>query len=221
MKLQKISLLTCCLSASAWLPAQAATLLLNGSFESPVVPTDSVSYTVPTDWSGNSSVALINGNYGSPVLPQPEDGDQYLVIGNNGIAAEAWQSFTAATTDTYTLNWYDSSGYEGILGQASPYTVSIRDSVGGIVISQNFDAIALSQQTWVSKSLEFDLVGGDYTVVFSSLVSPGGYASLIDNVTLVGAAVPEPAATALVLGLAAGGVALARRQRQAKPRPQP
>src|SRR3989304_3237974 len=102
------------------LPAHAQNLILNGSFESPPIPANSVSFsTTPASWLGGNQPFLINGDY-SPGIPLPQDGQQYVCLGNSAFMSQA---FKISSARTYVLNWYDSP--ESNFPNFSPYSVTV------------------------------------------------------------------------------------------------
>jgi len=191
-------------------PAQAA--ILNGSFEAPVTPANDKSSTIPEHWVGNSAAGTINGSIHS--FPVAEDGVQFAAIGNNGVAiGQISQGFSTTIADAYSLNWYDSAGYDGPDPVFSaPYSVSLLDGIGGVVLTQNFDAYPSQVGVWTERLLDVTLGAGDYTLVFTSLQQPFGHAAMLDNVSLLPSSIPEPATTTAVLALVAGGFFMLRRR---------
>jgi len=155
-------------------------LLLNGSFESPTIPAGIVSATTPTFWQTNGAYAgLIHGDY-SPGYPLPQDGQQYAALGNSTTLSQA---FTIGSSGTYVLTWFDSTEYNG-LGQFSPYSVTVADSVGNTVASADLDANASGLRLWLQRSLGFALTPGAYTLRFNGHANVFAEMSLIDNVSL-------------------------------------
>lgn len=155
--------------------AHAQNLLLNGSFESPAIPANTISLATPTSWQGGHR--LLNGNYGGSEYPGPQDGQQYAAIGSGAALSQA---FTIATAGTYELSWFDNAGDHP---DASPYSVTI-SSGAGVVASTSLNASHFPN--WVSHSMQLNLSPGSYTLVFQSTGPAFGLATLIDNVSLPG-----------------------------------
>ena len=67
MNKTKITTLAVCVVIG--LSAHAQNLLLNGSFESPAIPANTIAIACPSSWQGSASTRIINGNYSFPDLP--------------------------------------------------------------------------------------------------------------------------------------------------------
>lgn len=82
--------------------ALAQNLLLNGSFESPLIPSNTFQTGTPNDWTSGGPIGYIfNGvpanDTGLPgSWPGPEDGLQYVDIGDNS-AQSLSQTFTVSS----------------------------------------------------------------------------------------------------------------------------
>ena len=163
-------------------PVPGQNLLLNGSFESPTVPTNTFQGTTPTSWTWTSSAGLIhNGNNGS-IWPLPQDGQQYVDIGNESIYALS-QAFSITNLGGYVLRWYDSAGHSGGL-TTSPYTVAVLTGALETVTSTNLDAYNATPGVWVPRAVQLTLGPGIYTLRFRAEGVSNGIDSLIDNVIL-------------------------------------
>lgn len=190
-------LLVTFLTASVFvaLPAHAQNLLLNGSFESPSIPANSVLQTTPDSWLGGNQPTIINGDY-SPGIPLPQDGQQYVSLGHYPSEPQAGslsQVFTISSPGTYVLNWYDSTEFN--FPNFSPYSVTVTDSLANTVASANLDADAHTLRLWTQRSIAMTLAPDTYTLRFQGLVAASGEGSLIDNVSLV----PEPSTVLLAV----------------------
>lgn len=103
------------LAACMWLGfvASAQNLLLNGSFESPFVATNSISSLTPTSWTwggGGAGGLIHSGNSGNATIwPLPEDGQQCVDVGNTA-GTTLSQPFTVTSEGVHVLSWFDSSG---------------------------------------------------------------------------------------------------------------
>jgi hypothetical protein len=170
-------------------PAHAQNLLLNGSFETPIISANSSLLTPPTSWEGNAFI--VNGDF-STRWPLAQHGQQYAGLGNP--SASLSQAFTVGRAGNYVLRWYDSTEFNGP-GNTSPYTVSVTDGSTTTVASVSLDANALALREWTQRSLPLTLAQGDYTVRFQGQVPMNGPPSLLDNVSLV----PEPPTFVLLL----------------------
>lgn len=182
-------------------PAQA-NLLVNGSFESPVIQTGSfVPYgngsTAITGWTVASGyyTDIISNGYWSPNTPF---GNQYLYLNDSGRTdAAIWQDISLVSGVHYSLSFY----LDGLSNSGASVAVSLAGA-------NSFSAISTSTSGWTQIAYNFTpSATGSYRLTFSS--SPGGY-TMIDNVNVN--AVPEPGEWALMLsGLGLFGF-LARRK---------
>ena len=82
MKKNRITTLAMC--GVMGFSAHAQNLLLNGSFESPSIPANTIQSATPTSWFwGSAAAVLFSGDGGrAGVFPLPQDGQQYADIGN-------------------------------------------------------------------------------------------------------------------------------------------
>lgn len=167
--------------AAFGLHADAQNLIQNGSFESPVIASNTVAIAIPTSWQGNASARIINGNYAFPDLQGPQEGQQFASVGNDGVQAIISQDFTIEDSGTYMLTWFESAG--NAPGFTSPYSVTVL--VGASVVT-NMNRVVSANATWISCSLQLTLTPGTYTLKFSSLQpTPGGLSTQLDNVAIV------------------------------------
>lgn len=181
-----------------------AALIINGSFESPVVPAG-LSSGRPDGWSGTGSFGngLVHGPgvvQGSWQYPDPFEGDQFVDIGTGSLVAP----FTVTTAGDYVLKWYDNSL---ITGWNGGYGVEIRDSALATVVSTAYSYSYLTQSPpWRELTLELPALDvGSYTLSFG----PGTTYTFLDNVSLAPmAVVPEPDGRSLaaLFGLAFSAV---------------
>jgi len=196
--MNKMIITTLAASVFVGLPAHAQNQILNGSFESPSIPANTVSVSTPASWLGNSFI--VNGDY-SPGYPLPQVGQQYVGLGNSSFVSQA---FTIGSPGTYVLSWYDSTEYN--FPNFSPYSVTVTDSLANTVASANLDADAHALRLWTQRSIAMTLAPDTYTLRFQGNVAMFGESSLIDNVSLV----PEP--TTLSLLFVAGLMLIGQRR---------
>lgn len=166
-------------------PLTALNLVVNGSFEAPQVASNAYAYSVPSGWTWTPGVAstpeIANGiETASGVTYEPaEDGQQWLSIGQSGDGSLS-QFVIIPISGNYLLSWYAIVGPEGQSSSPSPYAVSFG------VSSNRFDAGISLGQTWEPQSLLLSNVpAGQYTLTFTPETTPGGFATIIDNVSLL------------------------------------
>jgi hypothetical protein len=161
----------------------AASILQNGSFESPVIPANTYQPGTPTSWRWSGATGYIDS--GSPIdpptggrLPSPQDGQQYVDIGNVGSYVLS-QNFSITEAAPYRLAWYDSAYYPA---DTSPYSVSVTNSSLQTVTSQSFNGA--HGGNWVARELWLNLGPGTYTLTFTAQGHFNGYDTYLDNVSL-------------------------------------
>jgi hypothetical protein len=172
-------------SSVATLTVTNPNILINGSFEDPVLPANTGAYIVPTGWMWApglaSAPALAGGMFtaGSAQYGPAEDGRQWLGIGSAGDGSLS-QLVTVTTAGNYQLTWYATVGNEGQSSGTSPYEVSLGTNGG------QFDAGTSLGGTWEPQShLLSNLAAGQYTLTFTPETPQGGFATIIDNVSLM------------------------------------
>ncbi len=173
--------------------AQAANLVVNGSFEDPGFSLPAGSYCYlgggPYDcgsvngWTGAFPLMLsTSGPWGNPNTP-----DGNVLVGIQGT------SFIQQTLNlapgTYKLSWID-AGRGNYGGPTETYQVAVGGNVMSVE-SVNFGA------GWMAKSLTFTAAGAT-TLSFAGQTNYDATA-FIDNVSVT-AAVPEPETYAMLLG---------------------
>ena len=193
-----------------------AQILLNGSFESPAYPPNTYQFfATPSPWTWDFRVGhIVNGNGGGgPTfpLPLPQDGQQYLLLGDT----DQWsisQNIAVPDAGYYRLSWYDNA-YTCCGPHSSLYIVRVYDGSHQTVASLSLDAS--HGGVWANNALDLNLAAGSYSVQFQAQGTIGGD-FLLDNVALT--PVPEPASIGL-MALAAGvAVSLWRKNRHLRTR---
>lgn len=198
--------------AAAATQAHAVELLVNGSFEAPVIGQGS--YYYPGGAYGGwvwSATAVVGGGVYNPWYggnaPAGVDGTQFAALQGTGSIA---QTFTAVSTGA-NLSWLAGGrpyfgGYDG----DQTYQVLLGSTVIGTYSTVSGQAFSAN-----SASLSGLTVGQSYTLTFKGLATTDQTA-FIDGVSLASAgAVPEPGSWALmILGSGGAGAMLRRPQRR-------
>jgi len=192
---------------AAWfcaLGAQAQ-IIVNGGFESPAIPADTLLPAAPDGWSvdphGYTHTGYImNGKYGD-IWPWPQSGQQYFDVGN-GSTYVLSQTFSVTAPGSYQLDWFATAATSVDFLQ---YFVTIKDAAETTVASGSYDDA--TRTAWRARSLGMTLGAGAYTLSFM----PGdvGGDLLVDTVALT--LVPEPGAWALLAALGLAGFTVGRR----------
>jgi hypothetical protein len=200
-RLSRIFLIVVALQQSS---SSAQNLIANGSFEAPVVASNTVQLATPTSWAGGPFGVILNGT--NPSFPTPQDGQQHAAVATSESLS---QGFAISSAALYTLRWYDHSGFEPGGPTSAIYSANILDSTSQVVATASHEAF--HPGNWAERSLGVNLTPGNYTLSFNmSGSTPGGLSAHIDNVSLT--AIPEPPAISLLLaaGLAVASTVRAR-----------
>jgi len=194
-------------STSLIFPAAHASLIIDGSFESPVVPVGgsgsvSTPWTFPNPFAGGGIMVHppVPGPQG-PLYPSvAQHGQQYEDLNSGGVIAQAF-SVGAGAAGAYQLTWYDNALIRDPLDQryntrynvyvmAGPIpTVAqiVANYVQPIVASAVFNNFHGDATQWNARSLSMTLATGDYFLLFSNANSGGtkpfgaGSAGIEDN----------------------------------------
>jgi hypothetical protein len=119
--------------------ADSANLIANGSFESPVIATNSYQQVTPSSWTFSGATGYIFNDFTGTIpvaplaaWPLAQDGQQYVDIGNvYGGSLSLLQTFTVTTSGPYKLSWHDNAatGYP----YAANYDVSISNNLNNVI----------------------------------------------------------------------------------------
>jgi len=181
--MNKTTLTTIAVCTALGLSAQAQNLLLNGSFESPVLSPNNGSISAPDLWQlATASPSLLNGVF-APGYPAPQDGQQYIALGveADGTPDGVSQAFAITNAGPYVLTWFDSTPLG--FSTTSPYSVSVFNSDAQAVAVRNLDAYH-GTTNWVSHSMQLTLSSDTYTLVLRAEPPIGHVGSALDNVSL-------------------------------------
>jgi hypothetical protein len=184
-------LAVCCLTL-ALVPAVNANLIVNGSFENPVVPEGYFS-VMPTGWAAplyNYTGGIIHppGSLG-PLYPPAQHGLQYELLNGGSI----FQDNIVLTAGDYQLTWFDNT----LTDRSTQYQVYMYDSLNNPVASLAVGTFH-GGDTWNARSLPMTLAAGSYKLEFMWVYGAGYPYYALDNVSLDLVAVPEP--TTMIAG---------------------
>lgn len=192
----------------------AAQVIVNGSFESPVLGSTSnlsASFSFP-GWVG---VSPTNGGNAGLVVGtdnglSPAEGRQHLTLNGGNPSDRGWvqQTFASTAGATYTITFSvgrSGSGQELALGA----TIS---AAGSVLATGTYAPPA--GIGYLTHTIEFVSPGGDLTLRFSDLSGGNSISDLyVDNVAGSMSAIPEPSTWAAWGGAGALGLAVWRRRR--------
>jgi hypothetical protein len=159
-------------------------LLINGSFEFPVVPENTAQSIAPSNWSWPSAVGFVFRGSPAPIWPLAQSGQQYADIGNS-VEHRLRQSFVLPHRARISLSWYDNVAN----GFVSAYDVAIvNNSPSGFGYFYDYGFATSGAWNFVDGigSAPFALEAGSYYIEFIGNAVPNDFAdALIDNVSLV------------------------------------
>jgi hypothetical protein len=193
-KIAKTSLaLVVLLSGAAWAQSASAAAVFSDDFNS---YNGQLNWSPPSNWTapGPGAVDLIGETpSGTSFDFYPGNGGYVDLHGSNGLPGtlQTIQSFAAGT---YTLTFDLGGNARGDVAKTTDFSLG------------NFSSSLLlaSSDTLALRSYTFTTTGGQ--LIFSDLVGGNGnIGNILDNVTLISGAVPEPATWAMLL-LGFGGI---------------
>ncbi len=198
------------LAVSAWILASSAAranLLVNGDFETPVVPDASfTNFTTAMNMGGwtvdGPEVSIVKGDFvqnGFHFLA--ESGNQWLDLtgdGSNSTTDGIQQSVATTAGAHYSLTFWVGNVVDpnGIFGTTSDVDVLINGVA--IITAQNPLGAGSPDLTWAQFNLPFTATGATTLIEFRNADGPSDNSNGLDNVSLVQtggpSGVPLPAA---------------------------
>ena len=199
--------LACFAIVSALPVSAAAGLIVNGSFENPVVPVGGyINYsggsTAITGWTvvGVDSSIVNTAFTQSGVTFNAEDGNQWIDLAgvtSNSMSSGVTQSVGTTIGDAYQLTFYVGSSYA--LPYFFPATVDLSIDGGARTHFSN-PATPPDKLDWKLFTADFTATRSTTTITFLNGDASNNYETPLDNVQLTDispAAVPEPSSLTL------------------------
>jgi hypothetical protein len=186
-------------------PSALANLIVNGSFEDPVVPANFYANylggsTAVTGWTVvGVDTSIVDGGFTqSGITFQAQDGEQWADMAgimSNDPSSGLTQSIPTTIGDPYLLSFYVGSATGG--GQFFPSTVDL--SIDGNPRVPFFNPTGPANMLdWLQFSVPFVATGTSTSITFFNGSAPNNFLSGLDNV-VVERAIPEPTSIALLL----------------------
>lgn len=209
----------------AIVPADAANLVANGSFESTSLAGKGLFVNNVAGWSGGSRLTFLDypgtaddGSYLSVYGPFPAtspDGGKFVEAdGDPHYSSAIWQTISGLSAGkSYTLSFYQAAGQQ--LGFTGPTTEQWIVGFGSD--TQRSSLYSLPQGgvgPWQLQTMNFVATASSQVLSFLAKGTPNGAPpiSFLDGVTLQETAVPEPGTLGLLSAGIVGFVALRRKR---------
>jgi Protein of unknown function (DUF642)/PEP-CTERM motif len=207
-------------AALAFVPASQAAVIVNGSFEAPLVATGTfdsfgATSTSITGWvvvGINATIVESQFSY-PPMIFQAQEDNQFLDLtgpGTNFSGNGVSQNVATIIGQQYAISFYVGSGTDFSTFTASTVDLSIN---GGARVSFTNPNTPTTSLDWQPFEFNFTAIGPVTEITFLNGSGPGNHLSALDNVTI--AAIPEPSSFAMLAGALGLAGALARRRRSA------
>jgi hypothetical protein len=219
MKIHSKAPLLAAFAAFAFASGTHAAVIVNGSFESPLVTAGTF------DTFGNASTGITGwvvvgfdaSVIGGPSLAPPmnfqaQHGSQFLDLtgpGTNYSGNGVSQSIATSIGQAYALSFYVGSGTDFTTFTASTVDLSIN---GGARVGFTNPSTPTTELDWMQFSVSFSATSPITEITFFNGSGSGNHLSALDNVTIT--AIPEPSAFALVVGAVSLGGTLVRRRKK-------
>lgn len=197
-------------SPAAW----ATNIIINGSFEDPVVsPQSAPVFPSITSWTGGANGIEIRND----LVGTAQDGSNFVEL-DTSANSSMWQDVTTNAGLSYKLSLFYSprivrpittNGIEIYWENLDPMGVVTGSS---LLDTLNGDGTNLSDHNW--QEFTYDVIGsGSDRLRFVAVTDSDQFGGSLDNVSLV-AAVPEPASASMALGALAFAAVVRRFRRQ-------
>lgn len=207
-----------------------ANLILNGSFETPIVPNGGftnfyVGSSALTDWKvtgplTTDNVSLVSGPSSSNgVIFNAQDGNQWLDLTGNGSNSTEGVSQDVTTTvgDRYQISYFvgNTTGGGGVFGTTSTVDVSLN---GLVTFTDTNSNVSPSSLNWEQFTHTFIAGTTTTTVAFQNADPANDNTNGLDNVVLLdlgpATSTPEPSTLVLLSQVGAALLGLAWRGRR-------
>lgn len=173
-----------------------AEFIRNGSFEDPVVAIAPPGvFTTPTEWNWSA------GDLSAPIVLSgvfdflnthyigAQEGQQWVSIGQTG-SGNLSQDIVIQGGVNFRMTWYDNIGLQAPQGTTSHYDVTLVGSETSDIYHGTFNAAESGGGSWNPREVQLpELLADVYTLSFTPHAELSGFATEIDNVSLVG--IPE------------------------------
>lgn len=183
-------------------PLMAADVAVNGSFENPDLPANSIDSPAVPGWTNVAFVMDLDGGWAGIFPDAGSVGDQYADFANTRTRIASTDFTVGAGLGIAAITWDATTGGS----VQTPYVARLKDGLGAILTSGDFAALGnANYNIWDATSLPmtpFAFGPGSYTLEFFA-DQDSGSDLLADNVVIdVGPppVVPEPASLILLLG---------------------
>jgi hypothetical protein len=195
------------------IPSQAANLIVNGSFETPVVTVGGFTNfasgsTLITGWTVfGPEVSIVSGTFSQECCTFPaEDGVQWAdLTGDASNAFEGVEQTVATTPGTqYTLSFFVGNVFDptGFFGTTSSVKVFLGGPTGTLLDPVKNSITTPAKLTWQEFFEHFTATSTSTTIAFANADPGNDNSNGLDNVSLVATGtvgtVPEPTTLSLI-----------------------